>query len=466
MGIFRYLIVFCLALTGCDVNTSQAEEKAVKQIAQTPTVNGVPGPVTLSTTPHFNAVHFGSNSHLNVLVKLQASEAKEKKRPPLDLAVVIDTSGSMRGDKLRDSKRAALELLTTLRPEDRVTLIAYASNVNRLSHRLLVDNEGKETLRTLIMGLRSTGSTALGPALFDAFSALQTIESTMNLRHVILMSDGLANVGEKRPSVIGARAAAAFRAGISVSTMGVGLNYNEDLMTQVADQGGGRYHFIKDSAQIAGILGEELNGLVGTVARNVVLRFTGSDGVILSKAFGYPVERLGAESKVRIGFMGSKQVREIMLRVALDHGTFNSIKSGSVSLGRVAIEYVDVAADSETKKIQTGIKVNVASNAAASKKTENQDVAIRMGELEAANQMKIAARDAESGNFKGARGSIQQAIDSLSVQYKQNRSPRLKKQLGELQEAMVDVGSAAASPSARRSYTKKYKAKAYKQSKR
>jgi hypothetical protein len=164
--------------------------------------------------------------------------------------------------------------------------------------------------------------------------------------------------------------------------------------------------------------------------------------------------------------MGSKQVREIMLRVALDHGTFNSIKSGSVSLGRVAIEYVDVAADSETKKIQTGIKVNVASNAAASKKTENQDVAIRMGELEAANQMKIAARDAESGNFKGARGSIQQAIDSLSVQYKQNRSPRLKKQLGELQEAMVDVGSAAASPSARRSYTKKYKAKAYKQSKR
>jgi Ca-activated chloride channel family protein len=227
---------------------------------------------------------------LNVLVKLQASEAKEKKRPPLDLAVVIDTSGSMRGDKLRDSKRAALELLTTLRPEDRVTLIAYASNVNRLSHRLLVDNEGKETLRTLIMGLRSTGSTALGPALFDAFSALQTIESTMNLRHVILMSDGLANVGEKRPSVIGARAAAAFRAGISVSTMGVGLNYNEDLMTQVADQGGGRYHFIKDSAQIAGILGEELNGLVGIVVWNVVFRFTGSDGVILSKAFGYPVE--------------------------------------------------------------------------------------------------------------------------------------------------------------------------------
>jgi Ca-activated chloride channel family protein len=195
----------------------------------------------------------------------------------------------MSGEKIRDVKAAALELVDTLEATDRVTLISYSSGVSRLTTNLPANETGKATLRNHILRLGSGGSTALGPALFDAFAALTSTTSSTESRmsHVILMSDGLANVGEQRPDMIGARAAAAFRQGVSVSTMGVGLDYNEDLMTKVADQGGGRYHFIKESNAIAGILSDELKGLVATVARNVVLKFESPIGARVLKVFGY-----------------------------------------------------------------------------------------------------------------------------------------------------------------------------------
>jgi len=465
MTTFRFLIITCLALIGCQVKTSHADHPQTAKIAS-PQTNTQTGPVTTTVIPQFDSVHFGSTPHLNVLVKLQAAEAANKTRPPLDLGVVIDTSGSMSGGKLRDAKRAALELVAALRADDRVTLIAYSSSVRRLTNRLPADAEGKAILKNHVTGLNSSGSTALGPALFDAFGALQQgANDGLRLRHVILMSDGLANVGERRPKVLGQRSAEAFRRGISVSTMGVGLNYNEDLMTHVADQGGGRYHFIKESNQIASILTDELNGLVGTVARNVVMRFNGIDGVNLIKAFGYPFERNGEGASVRIGFMGSKQLREVMLRVAVSPGLAQKVVKAGIKLGAITIDYIDVAADGVARKDSAGLTVQVAGTSEAAQKTENTEVSIRMGEIDAANKLQIAARRAESGDFDGARGSIQRAIDKLSVQNRAMPSPRLRKQIKELKEAKDEVKGAAASMSARKSYTKKYKARAYRKSK-
>ena len=74
-------------------------------------------------------------------------------------------------------------------------------------------------------------------------------------------------------------AAGGFKNGVSLSTMGVGLDYNEDLMTRLATNGGGRYHFIRNSLQVAGVLNDELYGLVGTVARNATLTIAPSNGV-------------------------------------------------------------------------------------------------------------------------------------------------------------------------------------------
>jgi Ca-activated chloride channel family protein len=402
---------------------------------------------------------------LNVLVKLKAEKSSDSARPPLDLALVVDTSGSMRGDKIRDSKMAAIELINSLAPNDRVTLISYSGRVHpREAH--LMDEAGKGMLKAQISRLNASGSTALGPALFTAFDALQTRNDGMRLRHVILMSDGRANVGEKRPEVIGARAADAFRKGISVTSMGVGLDYNEDLMTRVADQGGGRYHFIEKSSQIAGLLTDELKGLVGTVARNVVLSFKGSDGIEITKVFGYPVERLEGASKVRVGFMGSEQSRDIMLRLSINPKLTQVGTAGPISLGALQVDFVDVNQDHAQAHILSRISVKAAKNLAAANQTMNQEVAIRLGELEAANRVKIAAQRTESGDFDGARRSLGNAIADLAVQEAEMPSPRLRKKLKQLRRARAEIQQAAGSVSARKSYSKKYKARAYREGKR
>ncbi len=464
---FRLLCLAALLSLGCQVSSSYADDRTRNPVAiavntaQTTTK----GAVEATVLPQFNSLHQSQVNDFNVLVQLAAGPSINQDRPPLDLAIVLDRSGSMRGQKLTDSKLAAIKLVDGLGDDDRVTLISYSSTVSR-SPSLMMTREGKDQVKKLVKTLSAGGSTALGPALFSAFETLGAAGNESRVRHVILMSDGIANVGESNPSVIGQRAADAFRRGISVSTMGVGLDYNEDLMTQVADQGGGRYHFIENSQNIAAILSDELNGVAGTVARNVRLIVDAQAGVKLIKAFGYPVVADGQTSSIRIGFMTGRQSREVMLKFSLPKGSVDSAKNDKIIVGGLTLKYDDLNADGTHVKIQRAIAVGVSKSKAAALKTENSLVSIRLSELEAAKRLKIAATMTDAGNFDGAKDTIRQALRSVSRQNQLSPSPRLNTQIGELNNAMSELGQARSSRSARKRYSKKYKSRAYKSSKR
>ena len=461
LSFFPFLL---LLMVGCQVKQSQAQQvrsSANGPIAQTQSNQGA---VKQSVKPLYNSLFPSSGQRLNVLVQLQADKATFGKRPPLDLMLTLDKSGSMRGDKLRDSKTAAMNLVDQLRPDDRVTLISYSSSVN-MSRTFEMNTAGKQALKQRIMGVVSGGSTALGPALFRAFDTLRARRDTGRVRHVILMSDGRANVGVSDPAVIGARAANAFKSGISVSSIGVGLDYNEDLMTQVADMGGGRYHFIEKSELIAEILTGELNGIAGTVARDVNLAFENRDGIRLEKAFGYPVSHEAGRSTVRVGFMLASQKRDIMLELVVPPRSGLDIGS-AFDIGQIALTYEDLNQDGLRISTAADIPVTVSASLDESKKTENQDVKIRLTELRAAERLKIAAAKTGNGDFSGAKSSLS---DALKVMRKQNRatpSKKLRKQIVEFESAYLELDAAPSSATARKRYSKKYKSKAYGASKR
>ncbi|MCA9547801.1 MAG: VWA domain-containing protein, partial [Myxococcales bacterium] len=314
-----------------------ATSTAPLALATGPLAPQTKGPVSIQALTRFKTVHVGPDgAELDVLVRLKGDGAVPAERAPMDLVIVLDRSGSMRGDKLVAVKSAALKLLDRLGKDDRVTLISYSDDVT-------VDALGGPTgpsgraLRDALMRVSAGGSTALGPALFKAIEQLERGDrGEARMAHVMLLSDGLANQGEQRPEVIGARAAGGFRVGVSVSTLGVGLDYNEDLMTRVADQGGGRYHFIKDSEAVAAVLNDEMNGLVATVARGVELELK---GVQVIKAFGYPSDVVDGVTKVRVGALGAGQVREVVLRVKVPAGV-----APSVALGELAVNFRDATA--------------------------------------------------------------------------------------------------------------------------
>lgn len=420
------------------------------------------GSIAVTVTPRFDRITAEGTRELDLLVRLEGRGEVAGPRPPLDLALVIDRSGSMSGDKIRDVKTAALRLLDDLQPADTVTLISYSDDVQRHTTRLPVEGQGREILRNHLLGLESGGSTALGPALMQALDDLETGKADdARLTHAMLLSDGLANVGEQRPDVLGARAAQAFTKGISVSTLGVGLDYNEDLMTRLADQGGGRYHFIKDADAIAGILGDEMKGLVATVARSIELDIAPVAGAGVAKVFGYPTAREGDRVGVRIGSVGAGQTREVVLRLALP-----ALAPPRVDLGALAVRYVDLPADAAARRVELPLAVDVTTDPAQMQASEHVDVTVRVAEVEAAERLEVAARAADRGDFQGATGSLQMAIDDLEQKAQKTPSPKLRKQIDELEEARKEVQQARSSAAGRKEYSKKYKAKAYSTRKR
>ncbi len=421
------------------------------------------GTVTVEVVPQYDAVFVGDRE-LNVLLRLTGTGDAPAQRPPLDLALVIDRSGSMSGDKLRSVKEAALKLLQQLGPDDRVSLSTYGSEVTTLTTRLPVDDRGRAVLRDYVLGIRSDGMTALGPAMARALEALEAgVDggAGSRLAHVLLLSDGIANVGESRPAALGARAAQGFTHGVTVSTLGVGLDYNEDLMTKLADQGGGRYHFVKDDAETAKVLQDEMSGLVATVARSVEVELAAAPGAEVLRVFGYPLTTRDGIAQIRVGTLGAGQTREIVLRMRLPEGG-----AGTLDLGKLAVRFSDLPADGVARRIDVPVAVRTTHDKAEATASERPEVSVRVAEVESAAQLEMAARAADRGDFAGAGSSLQVAIDDLEKKQAAKPSPKLARQLMDLKEARGELEEAQQSSAGRKGYTKKFKAKAYKARKR
>lgn len=414
------------------------------------------GALAVDLVPQYGKLLAGGEQAIHLLVRLEGQGDAPAARPPLDLAVVLDRSGSMQGDKIRAVKQAALELLDKLGPDDRVTLISYSSDVRTHTTRLPVDAAGKKTLREALLALQADGMTALGPATVQALEVLEQAQGETRMAHVLLLSDGLANVGERTPAALGARAAAGFNRGVSLSTLGVGLDYNEDLMTKLADQGGGRYHFIRDEAAVSAVLDDELKGLVATVARGIELELATTGGAELLKAFGYPTTTDDGVTRVRIGAVGAGQKREVVLRLRAP-----AVAPPHLDLGKLAVHFTDIAADGQIRRVDVPLRLEVTAEAAEHEASEHKDVTVRVAEVESAEQLEMAASAAERGDFDAAGSTLQIAIDDLKQKVQRAPSPKLQKQLESLEEARREVGQARHSDEGRKGYSKKYKARAY-----
>ena len=211
-------------------------------------------------------------------------------RPLVNLALVIDRSGSMAGDKIAKAREAALEAVRRLAPDDIVALVVYDTRVQTLVPAQRV-GDGRR-LEQAICGIEVAGNTALyGGVTRGAEEVRRHMESGRYVNRVILLSDGLANVGPSSPDELGRLGASLVREGISVTTIGLGLGFNEDLMTRLAQRSDGNTYFVEDSADLPRIFASELGDVLNVVARRVVieiefpagvrpLKFVGRDGTI------------------------------------------------------------------------------------------------------------------------------------------------------------------------------------------
>ena len=212
-----------------------------------------------------------------IKICLDGLRRPRRERPPVNLALVLDRSGSMSGEKLDKAKEAALEVLRHLSSDDIFSLVAYESGVQTLIEAQPVGNG--RAIEHAIRSIEAGGSTALFAGVSQGASEVREyLEGGHYVNRIILLSDGLANVGPSSPEELGRLGGALVKEGISVTTVGLGLGYNEDLMTRLAQRSDGNTYFVESSADLPRIFAAELGDVLDVVARRVVVEIEFPDG--------------------------------------------------------------------------------------------------------------------------------------------------------------------------------------------
>lgn len=238
------------------------------------------------------ALLHGVAQKLPVLVRIQAPDAdpaQQKPRPPYHLALVIDRSGSMSGEPLREAVRCARYIVDRLQPTDLAALVVFDDRVRTLAPLAPVGE--RKALHAALAQVEAGGSTNLHGGWEAGMQQLLPQAKAAALARVILLSDGNANVGAiTAAEPIAALCAAAAGQGVTTSTYGLGLNFNEDLMVAMARQGGGNPYYGATAADLHEPFTEEFDLIANLWARHLRLSLSAPDGVNIRLLNDYPVE--------------------------------------------------------------------------------------------------------------------------------------------------------------------------------
>ncbi len=233
----------------------------------------------------------GGSQNAIIKITLDAPPAPSNiSRPPVNLSIVIDRSGSMSGSKIERAKEAAIEALKRLSKKDIFSLVVYDHAVNTIipAQKAVDTNAMIERIRSIHPG----GSTALFGGVSQGAAEIRKHIEGNYVHRIILLSDGLANVGPNTPADLGRLGAALIKENISVTTIGVGTDYNEDLMARLSQKSDGNIYFVESSYDLPKIFTAELGDVLNVVAKKVKIIIEVPEGIA-------PVSIIGREGRIK-----------------------------------------------------------------------------------------------------------------------------------------------------------------------
>lgn len=349
---------------------------------------------TLHLTPLHQAIQAGPAQGLPCLLSLKADSIEMdavRPRPQMNLAVVLDVSPSMSGPAIAQARAAAILLIDRLEATDRVALITYATTAQVLMASSLV-GEARETARRLLSSVTTREhSTALHAGWLHGAQAIAGHVAPSVTSRILLLSDGNANAGEARQEVLWKETRRLLdEAGIATSTYGIGMQFNEHLMTGLGEHGGGQAFYANEAAELAGYFDTELNLLAGSVARQVSGSVHGPDEATITWVTG----RTDAGG-VRLSDLVSGATSWALAQVSVP-----PTEAGQALPITATAKWTDT--DGTSHEATVTIQVQVQAEADA----EDLTVAERVREAEASNLQRQAHHHVSTGNMAGAQAIL------------------------------------------------------------
>lgn len=367
---------------------------------------------------------------------------------PLATSVVVDTSGSMAGDKIINARASAKRFLDGLTDGDIASLVSFDDTARQLVPPTVLGPTSRARLTGAVSELRADGATNLFEGIRMGGMNVMDAPPTHSVRRIVLVSDGIATAGPTSREILGALADKAADHGVQVTAVGVGLDYDESTLNDIAMRSSGRLYHVGNTTQLASMLEQEMKLLRGTRAANAFVDVMPAAGVTLLGVDGTRTQtREGGGLRIPIGALFAGQRKEFLIRARV-----TAPDEGSHAIASVRLHFSDPA-DGNLERVQEAVaRYEVTNDQARFASMKDERVQGIWSLAEASRATQKAAEQIDGDRFDDAERDLAKVEKQLQAQAAASKDSKTRARIEEnarmVGQARASAGGAAKAPAA------------------
>jgi Ca-activated chloride channel family protein len=314
----------------------------------------------------------------------------------VNVGLVIDKSGSMQGEKIRRAKDAAVMAVERLRNSDILSVVTYDHHAEVLLPATKAQDN--ETIINAINKITAGGQTALFDGVEKGAKEVRKFLDRKRVNRIVLVSDGLANVGPSTPYELGVLGTSLGKENITVTTIGLGLGYNEDLMAQLAKKSDGNHAFAESAKDLIGFFNHEFGDILSVVAQEVNVTVIAINGVRPVRVLGRDADIQEEKVLVKLNQLYSEQEKYVLVELEVPSTQINNERV----IAGVAVVYRNMETDT-SERLSSTVSATFTDSPQIVKEKTNATVMTAAIEQLAVEKNKLAVKLRDEGKVKEAK---------------------------------------------------------------
>lgn len=388
-----------------------------------------PGAVTaegLISTPVLLA---DGETTVYAIVRLGTIARPPQQRGPVNVALAIDTSGSMEGDAIVAARKSAEKVVDSLADGDRLAIISYNTRAELLLESEELSPSVRADAKKKIAAIEARGTTAMGEGLDMALSQVGSHFDSKGINRIVLLGDGIPN----DPSRLDYSAKNAGQRGIAITTVGLGLDYDEVLMGKIAAESGGRYQYVESPDKLATFFKEELGRMDSVYGRHASATLTAGPGVRIEGVVGG--QNGGSFTYIPLGDITRGDTRDIVVKLKV-----KPRKAGvPIELLDATVTFDDALEEAGRLERHIYFGAHTTTEEAAVQKAKRPDVELAAALAEASATTIQAMALSQRGQYVEARSMLNKGADAAASQLKATPSTELDKLANNMRNVAKDL---------------------------